>query len=74
MDNDKNQSKFMKTGFSHYSNTSSMLGNDIESQKRRSVKKILLMSSMDKDIMKVLLKILQGGAAKHLTKDTKEQL
>lgn len=32
------------------------------------------MSSMDKDIMKVLLKILQGGAAKHLTKDTKEQL
>lgn len=30
------------------------------------------MSSMDKDIMKVLLKILQGGAAKHLNKETKD--
>ncbi|KAL4455296.1 hypothetical protein ABPG74_012448 [Tetrahymena malaccensis] len=64
------QSQF---GYSQYSERSTFLGKDIESQKRRSIKKILLMSSMDKDTMKILLKILQGGL-KNLTSENKEKL
>lgn len=60
-------------GKSQYSVGSTFLGNDIESQKRRSIKKILLMSSMDKETMKILLKILQSEL-KGLSSDIKEKL
>ncbi len=43
-----------------------------ERAKRRTIKKILLMSTMDKSIQKMLLRILQGGKekiAKYLVED-----
>ncbi|EGR31553.1 hypothetical protein IMG5_107730 [Ichthyophthirius multifiliis] len=60
-------------GVSQYSEKSIFLGNDIESQKRRSIKKILLMSSMDKETMKILLKILQGNF-KNISQEIKDKL
>lgn len=69
---------------SQMSERSSMMGNDIESLKKRTVKKILMyehehtpytrrMSSMDKEVMKIFLKVLQVGS-KYLNKeDTREK-
>lgn len=45
---------------------------EAERSKRRTIKKILLMSTMDKEVQKILLRILQGGQkniAKYLEND-----
>ncbi|KRX11156.1 hypothetical protein PPERSA_10923 [Pseudocohnilembus persalinus] len=65
------QSKMNKTGYSQFSGTSSMMGNDIESQKKRTVKKILVMSSMDQQMMKILLKVL---STQQLKDEQRQQL
>lgn len=63
---------------SHMTSQSAYLSeSEQERAKRRTIKKILLMSTMDKNIMKILLRVLQGGKTnvhKNLSEEVKEKL